>query len=55
MRNFIYAFSFIIAIALIIDGIIEAQYGVTGGGIIIAGITVQQWLQGKNNNKGNTN
>jgi hypothetical protein len=55
MRHFIHAIILISGLVLMIGGIINGKHGATGGGIIVAGVNVQQWLQWAINSKGNEN
>jgi hypothetical protein len=45
MRTFIYVLVIILGLVLMIGGIITGKHGATVIGLIVAGVTAQQWLQ----------
>ena len=44
-RQLIHVLILVIGLVLMIGGIITGKHGATVGGIIVAGVNVQQWLQ----------
>ncbi len=47
MRVFLHGFVFLLGLALIVAGIVTAKHGAVVLGIIVAGVSVQQFLKVK--------
>ena len=54
-RQFIHGLILVCGLVLIIGGIITGKHGATVGGIIVAGVNVQQWIQWHQKNKKESN
>ena len=44
-RQFIHGLVLVCGLVLMIGGIITGKHGATVGGVIVAGVSVQQWIQ----------
>lgn len=55
IRHLVHILILIMGIVLMIGGIITGKHGATVGGIIVAGVNVQQWLQWNKKNKKESN
>jgi hypothetical protein len=44
-RQFIHGLILVCGLVLMIGGIITGKHGATVGGVIVAGVNVQQWIQ----------
>jgi len=54
-RQFIHGIILVCGLVLMIGGIITGKHGATVGGIIVAGVNVQQWIQWHQKNKKESN
>jgi len=54
-RQFIHGLILVCGLVLMIGGIITGKHGATVGGIIVAGVNVQQWIQWNKKNKKESN
>ena len=49
-RQFIHGIILVCGLVLMIGGIITGKHGATVGGLIVAAVNVQQWIQWNKNN-----
>ena len=54
-RQFMHGLILVCGLVLMIGGIITGKHGATVGGIIVAGVNVQQWIQWNKKNKRGSN
>ncbi len=45
IQKLAYMLVFVMGLILIVGGIVTGKHGATVGGIIVAGVTTQQWLE----------
>jgi uncharacterized membrane protein YczE len=55
IRHLVHALVLIMGIILMIGGIITSKHGATVVGVIVSGVSVQQWLQWNKKNKAGEN
>ena len=55
IRHFIHGLILVCGLVLILGGVITGKHGATVGGIIVAGVNVQQWIQWSKKNKKESN